>query len=108
MTDKLQEIKDQVTKEIKFYWPLTTYEYDGAGGSSCYVLQEYADEVSQRYASSECAAKDARIKELEDRDKELTDLLDYVMRAWGKGNKWGNPDLLSHVNSLLTPKDKQP
>jgi hypothetical protein len=107
----LQEIKDQVAKESN----LKDFQGDKIEHWSTLVSiygahDSWIDEVTKRYAASECAAKDARIKDLEEKrdkaNKKYNDLFWECCELKMKLHSFYDSDL-TH-KPILTPKDKQP
>jgi hypothetical protein len=117
----LQEIKDQVAKEIQRddETSIETFFTDWIDAPSVRdQVVNLMDKVAKRYAASECAAKDARIKELEAEQALSRDLIvslnEYLDSISGRDivvylEARKKVDDLGHKYlELLTPKDKQP
>jgi hypothetical protein len=97
----LQETKDQVAKDEG--WGIWSNIINNP--TVVPNMNYLVGEVARRYASSECAAKDKRIQELE---KCLKDFVVWTEHIDDDGEGKEDWIILQQAKSLLTPKDKQP
>jgi hypothetical protein len=76
----IQQAKDEAVKYCTKDFPVDTSEYDGAGGSMCYIRKDIAEKMAELYASKLREADQERIKDLEGKLKLAVDLVSDILK----------------------------
>jgi predicted lipoprotein with Yx(FWY)xxD motif len=105
----IQQAKDEAVKYCTKDFPVYTYEYDGAGGSMCYIRKDIAEKMAELYASKLREADQAELSTLREENERLRkalqsarDLLYYKDEE--NGGWWCDP-MGADFGSVLTTID---